>query len=105
MFLGSSLISWHSKRQDVMSRSSTEAEYHAMADTTVELWWLRDLLCDMGVSVVDHVKCIMTIRVPMLLPPNLSFIITQNILRSTVILLVRNLKKGRITLSYIPCKS
>ena len=55
MFLGSSLISCHSKRQDVMSRSSTEAKYHAMADTTVELWWLRDLLCDMGVSMVDHV--------------------------------------------------
>ena len=54
-FLGSSLISWHSKRQDVMSRSSTKAKYHAMADTTVELWWLRDLLCDIGVSVITHV--------------------------------------------------
>ena len=27
MFLESSLISWHSKRQDIVSHSSTEAEY------------------------------------------------------------------------------
>jgi len=32
-------------------RSSTKAKYHAMADTTSELRWLGDLLCDMGVSV------------------------------------------------------
>ena len=35
-----------------MSRSNTEAKNCAMADTTLELRWLRDILCDMGVSVV-----------------------------------------------------
>jgi hypothetical protein len=46
--LGTSLISWQSKKQSVVSRSSTEVEYHALADTTAELLWLRWLLQDMG---------------------------------------------------------
>uniref|UniRef100_A0A2N9HUY6 Reverse transcriptase Ty1/copia-type domain-containing protein n=1 Tax=Fagus sylvatica TaxID=28930 RepID=A0A2N9HUY6_FAGSY len=46
--LGSSLISWHSKKQSVVARSSTEAEYRALADATSELLWLRWLLTDMG---------------------------------------------------------
>ena len=32
-----------------MARSSTEAEYRALADTTSELLWLRWLLTDLGV--------------------------------------------------------
>jgi hypothetical protein len=40
-FLGDSLISWCSKKQHIVSRSSTEAEYCALADTTSELLTLR----------------------------------------------------------------
>uniref|UniRef100_A0A2N9GWD9 Integrase catalytic domain-containing protein n=1 Tax=Fagus sylvatica TaxID=28930 RepID=A0A2N9GWD9_FAGSY len=46
--LGSFLISWCSKKQSVVARSSTEAEYRALADATSELLWLRWLLADMG---------------------------------------------------------
>lgn len=48
-FLGNSLISWRSKKQSVVARSSTEAEYRALADATSELVWIRWLLEDMGV--------------------------------------------------------
>ena len=48
--LGSSLISWRSKKQTHVAHSSTEAEYRALADTTSELLWLRWLLKDLGVS-------------------------------------------------------
>uniref|UniRef100_A0A2N9IRX0 Integrase catalytic domain-containing protein n=1 Tax=Fagus sylvatica TaxID=28930 RepID=A0A2N9IRX0_FAGSY len=48
--LGDSLISWRSKKQSVVARSSTEAEYRAFADTTAELLWLRWLLQDLDID-------------------------------------------------------
>jgi len=50
ILLGSSLIGWKSKKQAVVSRSSTEAELRALATTTAEIVCLRWLLADFGVS-------------------------------------------------------
>jgi hypothetical protein len=44
------LISWRSTKQHIVSRSSTEAEYRAMADTSSELLTLHWLLKDMGLT-------------------------------------------------------
>lgn len=49
VFLGDSLISWKSKMQPTVSRSSAEAEYRAIASTTCELIWLKQLLRDFGI--------------------------------------------------------
>ncbi|XP_031259009.1 uncharacterized protein LOC116117099 [Pistacia vera] len=54
IFLGDSLISWKSKKQSIVSQSSTEVEYRAMASTTKEIVWLHWLLADMGVFFSSH---------------------------------------------------
>ena len=49
--LGSSPISWKSKKQHIVARSSAMAKYCAMAIVTCELKSLKGLLMSLG---VDH---------------------------------------------------
>jgi hypothetical protein len=51
VFLGESLVSWSSKRQPTVSRSSAEAEYRAVANAAAECCWLRNLLQELHVHV------------------------------------------------------
>nr|GEW52416.1 hypothetical protein [Tanacetum cinerariifolium]GEW55438.1 hypothetical protein [Tanacetum cinerariifolium] len=44
VFLGDNLLSWFFKRQHILSRSSTEAEYWGVANVVVETAWLHNLL-------------------------------------------------------------
>ena len=39
IFLGENLVSWKNKKQSVVSQSSAESEYRAMANVTLELIW------------------------------------------------------------------
>ncbi|GJY06689.1 ribonuclease H-like domain-containing protein [Tanacetum coccineum] len=43
-FFGNNLLSWSSKRQPTLSRSSAEAEYRGVANAVAETCWLRNLL-------------------------------------------------------------
>lgn len=50
LLLGNSPVSWKFKKQNVVARSTVEAEYRAMALTACEITWLTALLKDMGLS-------------------------------------------------------
>jgi hypothetical protein len=50
VFLGPNLISCCAKKQKTVSRSSTEAEYKAMADATAEIMWIQSVLHELWVS-------------------------------------------------------
>jgi Reverse transcriptase (RNA-dependent DNA polymerase) len=48
IYLRPNIVSWSSKKQATVSRSSTEAEYRSLAVTTSELLWLTSLLTELG---------------------------------------------------------
>ncbi|KHN05649.1 Copia protein, partial [Glycine soja] len=50
MFLGNAPISWKCKKQDSVSKSSTEVEYRAMSAACSKIIWLRGLLTELGFS-------------------------------------------------------
>ncbi|KAK2400878.1 hypothetical protein QL285_050531 [Trifolium repens] len=52
-FLGGNIISWCAKKQHTISRSNTEAEYRAMANTAAELTWLTFILKDLQIPLVS----------------------------------------------------
>ncbi|PKU63244.1 Retrovirus-related Pol polyprotein from transposon TNT 1-94 [Dendrobium catenatum] len=55
-FLGTSLISWSVKKQTTIARSSTEAEYRAIALVTTEIIWLRRLLHELDCPQLEPTK-------------------------------------------------
>ncbi|XP_019168934.1 PREDICTED: uncharacterized protein LOC109164843 [Ipomoea nil] len=50
-FLGTSPLSWRTKKQTTVSRSSAEAEYRAMAYAASEITWLQLLLSELDIPV------------------------------------------------------
>ena len=58
VFLGDNLLSWSSKRQPTLSRSSAEAEYRGVANAVAETSWLRNLLlelhCPLGKATIVY---------------------------------------------------
>jgi histone deacetylase 1/2 len=49
IYFGPNLVSWWSKKQPVVARSSTEAEYRSLAHATAELLWIQTLLTELHV--------------------------------------------------------
>ncbi|XP_059067839.1 secreted RxLR effector protein 161-like [Cryptomeria japonica] len=54
-FLDDYLVAWHSKKQDSVSLSTTEAEYIATTSCCTQLLWMAQTLSDMGINVAKPI--------------------------------------------------
>ncbi|CAL2226755.1 unnamed protein product [Prunus armeniaca] len=53
VFLDDNPISWLLKKQAAVSRSSTEAEYHALANCAADIAWIRQIMCDLHMTLPE----------------------------------------------------
>lgn len=51
IFLGPNLVSWSAKKQTTVARSSTEAEYRALAHTATDLSWIQQLMGELQLPI------------------------------------------------------
>ncbi|BBN68699.1 ABC-2 type transporter family protein [Prunus dulcis] len=52
-FVGGNLVTWRSKKQNVVALSSAEAEFRGMTKGICELLWLRKLLTELGYKPIS----------------------------------------------------
>ncbi|GJZ56267.1 putative RNA-directed DNA polymerase, partial [Tanacetum coccineum] len=50
VYLGNCLVSWKSKRQTVLAKSSAEAEFRAMSSVACEIIWILEILTELNVK-------------------------------------------------------
>lgn len=65
-FMGKNLISWSSRKQPTVSKSSTEAEYRTLSETASEVTWLCSIFRELGLPLLTT---------PLLLCDNLSAVL------------------------------
>ena len=55
-FLGGNLVTWKSKKQEVVARSKAKSEYRGMAKAICELLWIKNLMQDLHIEQVNPIK-------------------------------------------------
>ncbi|KAH9801545.1 retrovirus-related pol polyprotein from transposon RE1 [Citrus sinensis] len=50
IFLGNNLVSWSSKKQAIVAKSSTESEYRALSVASSEISWLQSLFSELNIT-------------------------------------------------------
>ncbi|RDX81867.1 Copia protein, partial [Mucuna pruriens] len=56
MFMGENLVTWRSKKQNVVTRSSVEAEFRVMAHNIYKGLWMKIILDDLKVKYEGPIK-------------------------------------------------
>nr|KYP70981.1 Retrovirus-related Pol polyprotein from transposon TNT 1-94 [Cajanus cajan] len=73
VLIGGNLISWKSKKQTTVARSTAEAEYRAMAAAASEVTWLQQLLKQLQIRDTQETKLICDNETALHIASNLVF--------------------------------
>ncbi|RVX08107.1 Retrovirus-related Pol polyprotein from transposon RE1 [Vitis vinifera] len=92
-FLGGNLVTWRSKKQNVVARSSAESEFRAIAQGLCELLWLKIILDDLRIKWDGPMKLYCDNKSLSILLITLYNTIGQNILRLIDISSKKNWRK------------
>ena len=99
-FLGSSLVSWSSRKQSSVAQSTTEAEYVAAASCCSQLLWIMHTMRDFGITythvplLCDSTSAISVAKNPVLHSKTKHIEVRYHFLRD-------NVEKGNIDLSHV----
>ncbi|XP_057747987.1 uncharacterized mitochondrial protein AtMg00810-like [Arachis stenosperma] len=92
VFLGTNLVTWSSRKQRTVSRSSTEAEFWALADAMTDTIWLQKLLLEMRLPpgpaptmFCDNQSTVLMTRNPVLHSRSKYFEIDLHFVRNIVV--------------------
>ena len=102
IFFGANLISWSSKKQSTVSRSSAEAEYRSLAVATADIAWIIQLLRDLHVTLsvppkilCDNQSAIFMAVNPVTCPRSKHIAIDYHFVRELV-------DKGTLKIDFVP---
>ncbi|XP_039166828.1 uncharacterized mitochondrial protein AtMg00810-like [Eucalyptus grandis] len=92
-FVWGNMVTWRSKKQPVVARSSAEAEVRAMCQGICEGMWLRRILNELGFTNTNHMSLLCDNKAAIEIAKNSFIVIEQSMWRSIDISSKKNLSK------------
>ena len=68
--LEGNLVTWRSKKQGVVSKSSTETEFHALSSGLDEVLWIRRILKELKILLEEPIKILCDNKSPICIAQN-----------------------------------
>ena len=103
IYIGSNLVSWSTHKQKSVSRSSTEAEYRAVAALLTEVIWTQSLLSELRIPFLtpklysDNLGAVLLSANPVMHSKTKHFELDLHFVRDHIC-------KGNITLLHLPAR-